>query len=80
MRQQSRYLSDTAFRKYFKRQCFENYGRNNVSSKADGFVYGNYMKTYNINPHTGENMPINEETFYHALVSGSPEKYATYTQ
>ena len=25
-------------------------------------------------------MPLNEETFYHALVSASPEKYALYTQ
>ena len=38
------------------------------------------MKTHNINPHTGENIPISEETFYHALVTGSPEKYASYGQ
>lgn len=43
-------------------------------------MYGNYLKTFNINPHSGQNMPMNEETFYHALVSASPEKYALYTQ
>jgi hypothetical protein len=72
LKNQSRYLSNTAFRKYFDRQCFENYGNQNVHHKGDGFVYGNYLKTYNINPHTGNNMPNNQETFYHALVSASP--------
>ena len=36
------------------------------------------MKTHNINPHTGYNMPINEETFRHALTSASPEKFKEY--
>jgi hypothetical protein len=32
------------------------------------------MKTHNVNPHAGDNRPHDEETFYHALVSASPEK------
>lgn len=42
---------------------------------ADGIIYGNYMKTHNTNPHSGENQPVDEETFYHALVNANPEKF-----
>ena len=72
MRNESRYLSDTAFRKIFSRQVFENYGNANTIDHNDGFVYGNYLKSHNINLHTGNNLPNTEETFYHALVSASP--------
>lgn len=75
MRNESRYLSDTGFRKYFDRQVFENYGNANVHDHNDGFVYGNYLKTHNINPHTQQNLPQTEETFYHALKSASPDKF-----
>ena len=47
----------------------------NTSGVADGIVYNNYMKTHNINPHTGFNQPMNHETYKNALMAGSPEKY-----
>lgn len=56
----SRYLSNTGFKKYFGRECFENYGRENTTGVADGIVYNNYLKTFNIAPHCGSNMPITE--------------------
>lgn len=65
-------MSDTGFRKYFNRQVFENYGRENTHGTNDGIIYGNYMKTHNINPHIGDNQPHDEETFYHALATASP--------
>jgi hypothetical protein len=42
---------------------------------ADGIIYNNYLKTFNINPHCGTNVPITEETNRRALVTGSPEYY-----
>ena len=36
------------------------------------------MKSHNINPHSGYNMPVDEETFRNALVHANPEKYKQY--
>lgn len=54
----SRYLSNTGFKKYFGRECFENYGRENTNGVADGIIYNGYLKTFNISPHCGTNMPL----------------------
>ena len=35
-----------------KKPPFENYGRNNTNgATANGFLYGNYLFTHNVNPH-----------------------------
>lgn len=33
------------------------------------------MKTFNINPHCGGNIPITQETHRHSLVTGDNRKY-----
>lgn len=71
----SRYLPNTGFKKYFGRECFENYGRQNTNGVADGIVYGNYLKTFNIAPHCGSNLPITQETYRQTLVKGDNTKY-----
>jgi hypothetical protein len=45
----------------------ENYGRVNTHGVDGGIVYGEYMKTHNINPHTMGNHPEDYETYKGAL-------------
>lgn len=71
----SRYLPDSGFKKYFGRECFQNYGRNNTTGVADGIIYGNYLKTFNISPHCGGNMPITEQSNKQTLIKGDYKKY-----
>lgn len=33
-------------------------------------MYGNYMKTQNVNPHSGGNKPLTYQTHYNALNYG----------
>lgn len=44
-------MPNSAFSKKFGKAPFENYGNNNVSPPIGGVVYGNYLRTHNINPH-----------------------------
>ena len=75
MAKSSRYLSNTGFKKYFGRECFENYGRENTTGVADGIVYNNYLKTFNISPHCGGNIPLTQEAYQHSLVAGDSKNY-----
>jgi hypothetical protein len=45
----------------------QNYGGVNTNVVNGGVVYGEYMKTHSINPHTGGNRPKTEETYRSAL-------------
>jgi hypothetical protein len=53
----TRWLPNSSFKTYFGKPPFENYGRGNVNPTVGGSVYGDYMKTHNINPHAGDNKP-----------------------
>lgn len=53
----SRWLPNSAFQTYFGKPAFENYGRNNLNPLFGGPVYGNYMKSHNINPERLPNHP-----------------------
>lgn len=58
-------MSNTAFLTYFNKPPFENYGREN--KKAVGVLYGDYMYSHNIFPHTGDNKPQKQQTYVTAL-------------
>jgi hypothetical protein len=47
-----------------------NYGGANTNEIIGGVVYGNYMKTQNINPHTGGNHPRTYQSHSNALNFG----------
>ncbi|OMJ85022.1 hypothetical protein SteCoe_13744 [Stentor coeruleus] len=49
----TRSMPDSSFKKYFGKPVFANYGHANKSPIFGGFLYGNYMKSYNSAPHDG---------------------------
>ena len=69
--EQSRWLPNTAFQTFWGKPAFENYGMGNTNPVWGGLGYGNYLKSYNINPQRGNNKPKYEQVFKSA-------KYASY--
>ena len=53
----SRWLPDSAMTTYFGKPAFHAYGNANTKPAFGGTIYGQYMKTFNINPHAGGNKP-----------------------
>lgn len=53
----SRWLPDSSLTTFFGKPAFYNYGHKNTNPTNGGFVYGTYLKTHNINPHSGGNKP-----------------------
>ena len=43
-------------------------GRGNIKPIGGGIVYGNYLKSHNVNPHRGKNQPPNKETYESAII------------
>lgn len=62
----TRWLPNSAFKTYFGKPPFENYGRGNVRPTVGGPFYGDYMKTHNIHPHAGDNKPEFKQIYDHA--------------
>lgn len=54
---EGRLLPDSAMTTYFGKPAFHAYGNGNVRPASGGLIYGQYMKTHNINPHSGDNKP-----------------------
>ena len=65
---------------YFGKPAFHAYGNGNTRPASGGLIYGQYLKTHNINPHSGDNKPENAQVFARAMVNpkvvvkGSPNK------
>jgi len=62
----TRWLPNSAFKTYFGKAPFENYGRGNVNPTVGGPIYGDYLKSHNVNPHSGENKPEYKQVYEHA--------------
>ena len=45
----------------------EAYGRNNTNEPIGGIIYGNHLKTFNINPHSSSNDPKYYQTHNTAI-------------
>lgn len=54
---QGRLMADSALTTYFGKPAWHSYGNGNLMPCRGGLVYGDYLKTHNINPHSGENKP-----------------------
>jgi hypothetical protein len=50
-------MPDSALTTYFGKPAWHTYGNANVNPCHGGLVYGDYLKSHNINPHSGDNMP-----------------------
>lgn len=57
----------------YEKPALEAYGREN-KSRESGFIYNNYMKTFNTVPHRFENNPKKYQTFKTALNFGKRTK------
>ena len=80
---EGRLLPDSAMTTYFGKPAFHAYGNGNVRPASGGLIYGQYLKTHNINPHSGDNKPEYAQVFGRAMVNpkvvvkgakGSPSK------
>ena len=64
-----RLLPDSAMTTYFGKPAFHAYGNGNVRPASGGLVYGEYLKTHNINPHSGDNKPKEVQVYGRAMVN-----------
>ena len=67
----SRWLSDSALTTYFGKPAFHTYGNANTKPTVGGAMYGAYLKTFNINPHSGGNKPEFSQVHGRALLGGT---------
>ena len=67
----SRWLPDSAMTTYFGKPAFHAYGNGNTNPTYGGSVYGQYMKTFNINPHSGGNRPQTSQIHGRTLLGGT---------
>ena len=67
----SRWLPDSSLTTYFGKPAFHAYGNANTKPTAGGTVYGQYMRTFNINPHSGGNCPEFTQIHGRALLGGT---------
>lgn len=63
LKQTTRWLPNSAFKTYFGKPVFANYGQGNVNPAYGGLMYGDYMKTHNIAPHEGSNNPSTQQVY-----------------
>jgi hypothetical protein len=71
MKHTSRWLPDSAITTYFGKPAFHPYGNKNTNPTVGGTIYGQYMKSHNINPHSGGNNPEYKQVFKTALIAAS---------
>ena len=69
--EQTKFLPNSAFTTYYGKPAFENYGRGNIRPANGGVIYGNYLKTHNVNPHRGSKNPQFKQSYNNALMYGS---------
>lgn len=67
----SRWLPDSALTTYFGLPAFHSYGNGNTKPAFGGTIYGDYMKTFNINPHSGGNKPEFSQVNSRSLLGGT---------
>lgn len=67
LKQKGRLLSDSAITTYFGKPTFHAYGNSNTQPAQGGLIYGDYMKTHNINPHSGDNKPKGVQVYARAM-------------
>ena len=71
MKHVSRWLPDSAITTYFGKPAFHPYGNGNTDPTVGGTVYGQYMKTHNINPQSGDNHPEFKQVFTTAIIAAA---------
>lgn len=68
MKLKGRNLPDTAMTTYFGKPAFHAYGNGNTKPSNGGVFYGQFMKTHNVNPHSGDNKPECVQVYNRAML------------
>ena len=66
---EGRLLPDSSMTTYFGKPAFHAYGNGNTRPASGGVVYGQYLKTHNINPHSGNNKPEYAQVYGRAMIN-----------
>ena len=53
----SRTLPNSKFQNFYQRSALENYGSANTKEVIGGVIYGNNLRSFNVNPHDYQNNP-----------------------
>lgn len=72
---EGRMLPNSAMTTYFGKPAFHAYGNANTKPTYGGPMYGSYMKTHNINPHSGDNHPEFTQVYAHAMLEPKSVTY-----
>ena len=64
---EGRLLPDSALTTYFGKPAWHAYGNGNTRPTNGGLMYGSYLKTHNINPHSGANQPDHIQVYQQAM-------------
>ena len=72
----SRWKADTHTRSLHGKPIWHAYGNKNTNPTVGGVVYGQYLLTHNIHPHSGDNCPTYQQVYTsahnHAFDNGKP--------
>lgn len=70
--EQTRWIPNSAFQTYYGKPAFENYGNRNSNVPWATLAYGSHMKTFNVNPQRGPNVPQSQQV--HSTVAIAARK------
>jgi hypothetical protein len=68
LKRTSRWLPDSSITTYFGKPAFHAYGNGNTRPADKSLCYGTHMKTHNVNPHSGGNIPKFSQVHGRALL------------
>ena len=74
--EQTRWLPNSAFQTYFGKPAFENYGFANTNPSWGGPIYGEYLKSHNINPQRGDNTPEADQVYLSSQIASEKINYS----
>lgn len=74
MKPTSRWLPDSAITTYFGKPAFHAYGNGNTNPTYGGTLYGNYLKSHNVNPQSGDNKPEFKQVFERAIIGAATKE------
>lgn len=70
-----RLMPDSALTTYFGKPAFHTYGRVNTNPAQGGLCYGDYLKSHNINPHSGNNRPKTVQGYERTMLGNAIVSY-----
>ncbi|CAI2363131.1 unnamed protein product [Moneuplotes crassus] len=80
-KRKTRWKPDSHLRSEYGKPIFHPYGKANTNPTSGGIIYGDYLRTHNIHPHSGENHPEYRQTYTSAhdtaFVNGKPTLHPT---